>query len=181
MDLTPFAGPVYPPVGFDHVSPARRSPMRSRSARSLVAVVGLAVVAAVVVSALAACSSGGPTAPTISDAWVRPAMGPDRPAAAYMVITNTSGQADALLSVSMAGASSVEIHETTTDASGMTGMHPIARLEVPAGGTVKLEPGGYHLMIMGLTTPLEVGSKVKLELVFERAGKVVVEADVRQG
>lgn len=144
---------------------------------------GFATAAALGVAlvALAACSTGAATAPTISDAWVRPAMGPERPAAGYMVITNTSGQADALLSVSMAGASSVEIHQTTSDASGMMGMHPIPRLEVPAGGTVKLEPGGYHLMIMGLTTPLEVGSKVTLELVFERAGTVVVEADVRQG
>ena len=155
--------------------------MRSRSVRSLVSVVGLTVAAAVAVAALAACSTGAATAPTISDAWVRPAMGPDRPAAGYMVITNTSSQADALLSVSTPGASSVEIHETATDASGMMGMHPIPRLEVPAGGTVKLEPGGYHLMIMGLTRPLEVGQKVELELVFERAGTVVVEADVRQG
>ncbi|MFZ5854179.1 MAG: copper chaperone PCu(A)C [Chloroflexota bacterium] len=155
--------------------------MRSRSVSSLVSVVVLTVAVAVAAATLAACSTGGTSGPTISDAWVRPAMGPDRPAAAYLVITNRSNQADALLSVSIPGASSVEIHETTTDASGMMGMHPISRLEVPAGGTVKLEPGGYHLMIMGLTTPLEVGSKVKLELVFERAGTVVVEADVRQG
>jgi hypothetical protein len=137
---------------------------------------------AVVAVSLAACSSGGAAAaPTISDAWVRPPAGMDKPAAAYMVITNSAGQADALLSVSTPAASSVEIHETSTDASGMTGMHPIARLDVPAGGTVKLAPGGYHLMIMGLTTPLEVGGKLELDLVFEHAGKVVVQAEVRQG
>lgn len=151
--------------------------MRSRPVLFL----GSVVAAAIAVVTLAACSSGGATAPTISDAWVRLAMGPDRPAAAYMVITNASGQADALLSVSMPDASSVEIHETATDASGMMGMHPIARLDVPAGGTVKLEPGGYHLMIMGLTKPLEVGQKVEFDLVFERAGTVVVQAEVRQG
>jgi copper(I)-binding protein len=54
-------------------------------------------------------------------------------------------------------------------------------LEVPAGGTVTLAPGGYHLMIMGLTKTLEVGGKLELDLVFEHAGKVVVQAEVRQG
>ncbi len=169
MDLPHFAARVYARVG----SLAVEIPMRAR----LLSVLMSAVVAA----SLAACSSGAATAPTISDAWVRPPAGMDKPAAAYMVITNSSGQADALLSVSTPAASSVEIHETSTDASGMTGMHPIARLEVPAGGTVTLAPGGFHLMIMGLTKPLEVGGKLELDLVFERAGKVVVQAEVRQG
>ena len=148
--------------------------MRSRFARLLVCVV--------VAATLAACSSAAtPAPPTISGAWARPAMGMDKPAAAYMTITNSSSQADALFSVSTLAATSVEIHETTTDASGMTGMHPVDRINVPAGGTVTLEPGGFHLMIMGLTTPLEVGSTLELDLVFERAGKVVVQAEVREG
>jgi copper(I)-binding protein len=148
--------------------------MRSLSIR-------LSLLALVAVLA-AACSSGGSTsAPTISDAWVRPPMGADSPAAGYLTMKNSSDQADALLSVSSPVASSVEIHETTTDASGMMGMQPVDKIEVPAGGTVALEPGGYHLMLMGVTQMLEVGSKVELDLVFERAGKVVVQADVKQG
>ena len=136
----------------------------------------------IVVASLAGCSSGGAAAPPIiSEAWVRPAMGMDQPAAAYLVITNSSGQADALLGASTPGATSVELHQTSTDTSGMTGMHPVARLDVPAGGTVKLEPGGYHLMIMGLSKPLELGAKLELDLIFEHAGKVVVQAEVRQG
>jgi copper(I)-binding protein len=108
-------------------------------------------------------------------------MGADSPGAGYMTIASSSGQADALISASSPAAGSVEIHETTTDGSGMMGMHPVDRIEVPAGGTVTLEPGGYHLMLMGLTQTLEVGSTVELDLVFERAGKVVVQADVKQG
>ena len=136
----------------------------------------------VVAATLAACSSAAsPAPPTVSGAWARPAMGMDKPAAAYMTITNSSGQADVLIGVSTPGATSVEIHETTTDASGMTGMHPVDRIDVPAGGTVMLKPGGFHLMIMGLTAPLEVGSTLELDLVFEHAGKVVVQAEVREG
>jgi hypothetical protein len=75
----------------------------------------------------------------------------------------------------------VELHETSTDASGMTGMHPVARIEVPAGGEVKLQPGGFHLMLMSLTKPLAVGDKVEIDLVFEHAGRIVVQAEVRSG
>ena len=139
-----------------------------------------------VVASLAGCSSAATTAPsaaapTVSDAWVRPPMGSGQPAGGYMIITNPGGQADALVGVSSPVATSVEIHETTTDASGMTGMHPVDRLDVPAGGSVTLQPGGYHLMLMGVTQPLAVGTTVELDLVFEYAGDVTIQAEVRQG
>jgi copper(I)-binding protein len=105
----------------------------------------------------------------------------DRPAGGYLVITG-GPTADALLTVTSPAAGSVEIHETTTDASGMTGMHPIPRLEIPAGATVELKPGGYHLMLMQVVEgTLEVGKSVTLELTFEHAGTVVVQAEVRAG
>jgi copper(I)-binding protein len=75
----------------------------------------------------------------------------------------------------------VQLHEVSTDAQGMTGMHHIDRLDIPAGQAVRLEPGGYHLMLMGLTAELEVGGTLELTLVFERAGSVVVQAEIRQG
>jgi copper(I)-binding protein len=75
---------------------------------------------------------------------------------------------------------SCEIHETSMDSSGMAGMHPIERLEIPAGGTVTLEPGGYHLMLMDAEA-MTVGSTVELRLEFEGAGTVVVQAEVRGG
>jgi hypothetical protein len=105
----------------------------------------------------------------------------DRPAAGYLVITNASAQADALLRVTSPAATSVELHETMTDSSGMTGMHPVERLEVAAGATVKLEPGGYHLMLMGLGDAVKVGDTIELDLVFEHAGTVAVQAQVRAG
>lgn len=133
-----------------------------------------------VVASLAGCSSAAAT-PAVSGAWVRPSMGSDQPAAAYLTIANASGQSDALLGASAPGAASVEIHQTSTGMNGMTGMAPVSRLEIPAGGTVTLAPGGTHLMIMGLATPLQVGGTLELRLVFEHAGTVVVRAEVRQG
>jgi copper(I)-binding protein len=137
----------------------------------------LAAVVATVV-AIAACSSGS-GAPTIAQPWARSAPAGGN-SAAYLTITGAAGQADALLSASSPVADMVQVHEVSTDTSGMTGMHPIDRLEVPAGATVTLEPGGYHLMIMGLKRELNAGGTIELDLVFEHAGKVVVQAEIRQ-
>jgi copper(I)-binding protein len=128
---------------------------------------------------LSACSSTGGPSLTVSEAWVREAPMTDRPGAAYLVIANSGGQADALVGASSPAAASVEVHETVAAASGMTAMHPVERIEVPAGGSVRLEPGGYHLMLMGLKDPLVGGETVQLDLQFERAGTLSVQAVVR--
>jgi hypothetical protein len=119
-------------------------------------------------------------APVISDAWVRPPLGPDRPAAGYLTIVGGTAD-DALVSAASPVAMSVEIHETVADASGMAAMHPVERIDVATGATVRLEPGGYHLMLMGVEAPLEPGTTVELTLTFEAAGPITVEAEVRQG
>ena len=149
--------------------------MRPRPDRLL-----LTVVAAI---ALAACSSGSgssPAAPLITESWARAAATGGQ-SAAYFTITNTSTAADALLSASSSGAGMVELHETSIDGSGVAAMHPIGSVAIPAGESVVLKPGSYHLMLMGLTRDLSVGQTIELDLVFERAGKVVVQAEIRQG
>ena len=127
----------------------------------------------------APCSSGS-KAPTISDAWVRPPMGADLPAAGYLTIVGGDAD-DALIAVTSPVAASVEIHETMAAESGMTGMAPVDRIDVAAGATVVLEPGGYHLMLMGATDLPAVGDTVELTLSFENGGDVVVKAEVRAG
>ena len=134
----------------------------------------LLVIAAAVV--LAACSSGA--APSVSGAWARPAAAAGS-SAAYFTITAPSGAADALLTATSPVADMVQIHETTTDGSGMTGMDAVDRVDVPAGSSVEFKPGGHHLMLMGLTSALAPGSTIELDLVFEHAGKVVVQAEIR--
>ena len=137
---------------------------------------GALVVAAVV----AGCSAAAPKV-TVSDAWVRSVAVSNEPTAAYLVISNGSGQPDALLGASSPDAVMVQLHETTTDSTGMTGMQHIDRLAIPGEGEVTLQPGGHHLMIMGLSRTLAAGGTLELDLVFERAGKVVVMAEVRDG
>jgi copper(I)-binding protein len=65
--------------------------------------------------------------------------------------------------------------------SGMLGMQKIDRLEIPAGGSVELKPGSYHLMLIGPTQELTVGDTIEMTLDFEKAGPVKVTAEVREG
>lgn len=136
----------------------------------------LVLLAAFVLASVATACGGGVS---VADAWVRAAADGAESTAGYLTITNGGGASDALVSVSSPSAGAVMIHETKTDASGMVGMSPIERLDVPAGATVKLEPKALHLMLMEPQPGLVAGSTVELDLVFEHAGKVVVRAAVR--
>ena len=149
---------------------------------------GLALLA-VGVLAVACAGPAAPAAPGTSaaastgvaviDAWARPApAGGD--SAAYLTITNT-GAADTLLSVHCTIARSTMLHETATDASGMTGMSMVGSLPVPAGGSVRLAPGGSHVMLGGLTSALAVGTTIELQLLFEHAGTITIPATIRAG
>jgi copper(I)-binding protein len=100
--------------------------------------------------------------------------------AAFMTLSNPGAQPDRLLSAAGDLSASVEIHETTMENDVMR-MRPVeGGIEIPAGGQVELKPGGYHIMLMGLTRDLKPGETVQLTLTFERAGEVEVTAQVRQ-
>jgi hypothetical protein len=111
-------------------------------------------------------------------AWARAAdAGAD--SAAYLTITNGQLQDDTLAGASSAVATSASIHQTTTDDSGMTGMQPATTVVIRAGQTLVMQPGGYHVMLAGLTQPLTVGSTFQLTLTFEKTGPVSVTVEVR--
>jgi copper(I)-binding protein len=147
-----------------------------RRASAGLALVVLAGIVATGCSGPASSTRGG--APVVSDAWVRVPAGPDQPAAAYFKITNSTTRADALLGVTSPVATSAMLHQTSTDSSGMTGMAMVDRLDIPAGATVKLEPGGYHVMMTGLTG-VTSGTSIELDLAFEHAGTIKVMAEAR--
>jgi periplasmic copper chaperone A len=141
------------------------------------AVIGVVLMLAVVIVACGGSSSGGNSL-TVSDAWVRNPAIADQPGAAYLVIQN-NGAADKLLSVTSDIAQTIELHESMMSGNMMQ-MSPVPNIEVPANGKVELKPGGFHMMLIGLTRPLKVGDKVQLTLNFEKAGKIPVTADVKE-
>ena len=96
--------------------------------------------------------------------------------AVYVTIDNTGSQADALVVGRRAtAAQTVELHEVKND-GGMMKMRPVQKIPLPAGGKVELKPGGYHVMLIGLTRDLKPGETVPVTLVFEHGAEVQVDA-----
>lgn len=99
--------------------------------------------------------------------------------AAFMRIANGGAEDDVLLGGETDVAGVVEVHEMA-DVDGVMEMRPLAGgLIIPAGGEEVLEPGGYHLMLMGLREDLTDGKTYELTLHFEKAGDVTVPVSVR--
>jgi len=129
--------------------------------------------------AAAAQAPASAATPVVSDAWATPSMGGAKMAAGYLKITNPGGLPDRLLSAASPRAGSVMIHEMKMDGAMMS-MAPVqGGVEIPAGGSVELAPGGYHMMLEGLTAPLKIGETVPVTLTFEKAGEVKAELSVR--
>ena len=99
----------------------------------------------------------------VKDAWVRTAVPGQRGTGAFMNITAKEGAK--LVGVSSPVAGVVEVHEMKMDNDIMR-MRAISALDLPAGKTVALKPGGYHVMLMELKQALPPGSSVPLTLVF---------------
>jgi len=114
----------------------------------------------------------------ISQAWTRATPGGAKTGGGFLTIENKGSAADRLVSASADVAGKVEVHEMAVN-DGVMKMRPIeGGLAIEPGKTVKLAPGGYHLMMMNLKNPLKQGEKLPVTLQFEKAGKVTVTLDV---
>jgi copper(I)-binding protein len=102
-----------------------------------------------------------------------------------------SADGDALIGVTVDSsiAGMVGIHQTVmmsdemgddSSTGGAMTMDQVEQIAIPAGGSVALEPGGFHIMMMGLAGPLAVGETFDLTLQFETVGEVVVQVEVRE-
>lgn len=98
--------------------------------------------------------------------------------AAYLIIRNTGTVSDRLVSAASDVAGTIELH-TVEESNGVMAMRPVEAIDVPAGESVALMPGGFHIMLIGLNRELRAGDTVALTLEFERAGAMVVQAQVR--
>lgn len=140
---------------------------------------------------------------TIADPWARTSPEDTTYGAVYLSLTSADGDALVGASVPADIAGTVEIHETVVadDASsdttmamggessdttettmagmGQMTMRPIDSLELPAGETVTLEPGGYHIMLIDLVAPLETGQEIEVTLTFENAGERTITVPVQ--
>ena len=125
--------------------------------------------------ALAAAALPALAQVTVKDAWVRGMVAQQKATGAFMQVT--SAQPARLVSISSPAAGVVEIHEMTMD-KGVMKMRAVQALELPAGKTVDLKPGGYHVMMMDLKQPLKDGDTVPFTMVIEGADKTKSQVEV---
>ena len=116
---------------------------------------------------------------TVTDAWSRSTPPGVTVGVAYFTLKNETGKSDRLLKISSPVAGRVQVHRTEI-LDGIARMREVAVLHVAAGETVKFEPNGMHLMLMGLKKPLVEGQAFELNLVFEVAGAKKVRVAVRK-
>ncbi len=112
----------------------------------------------------------------IGHPWAR-ATAPGQAAGGGFLKLRNGGAADRLLAASSDAAERVELHSMKMEGDVMR-MRQLDAIDLPAGATVALEPGGLHLMFLGLRQPLAAGSRFPLKLRFEKAGEVTVEVKV---
>ncbi len=114
---------------------------------------------------------------SVDHAWSRATIGESRPAVFYVAITNAGTQDDALTGISTPEAAMPMLHETVVT-DGVASMPHAMSVPVPAGQTTELAPGGYHGMLMQLTSALKEGDSFPVTLIFEKAGEVTVNVEV---
>ena len=114
---------------------------------------------------------------SIEHPWSRATVAGIPNGAAYFVLKNSGDAEDRLLSASAPVANKAELHTHLKDGEVMR-MRQVDDIVIPAGGSAVLQPGGMHVMLMGLNAPLEQGSSFPLTLVFEKAGSVTIDVTV---
>lgn len=129
-------------------------------------------VAAALLLVFGLVSCGGSERLEVGEARIGQPTGPN----AALYFTASSGSADRLLGADTDAAASVELHESVMGDDGTVGMKPIDGLDL-TDGTMTLEPGGYHLMLVEARR-MEIGDTIEVTLHWEKAGDVVIEAVV---
>jgi len=114
----------------------------------------------------------------VIDAYVR-AVPPGAPATAAFMQLKDNGDDVALVKAHSDVAESTELHTHTND-NGVMRMRPIKRLDLKKGETTVLQPGGHHIMLIGLKQPLAVGEKVEIDLEFSDGSHQKVSAPIRK-
>lgn len=114
----------------------------------------------------------------VDNAYVRHAPPGQTVSGAFMILNN-SGDADrAAISAESNVAETVELHTHVHD-DGVMRMRQVEKIDIPAGGSTALKPGGFHVMLIGVKKPLELGQMVEIKLNFDDGSSEQIEAEVK--
>lgn len=137
------------------------------------------LMASLVFLCLAAAPAGAATPWTLEDPWVREAPPGARVLAAYGTIHRRGKGPGALVRVESPGFGRIETHAMVQDGSMMR-MRAVPRLEVPAGGAVRLEPGEWHWMLYDSTRRWSAGDQVPFVFHFSDGTRIERKLPVRR-
>ncbi|WP_156678537.1 copper chaperone PCu(A)C [Sphingomonas profundi] len=131
----------------------------------------LPILAALLCLGAAACQPAAPDVVAVKYAWARLSPVPGRPAALYFTLTGAAAP-ERLVAIESARVQRIELHESMGGGMhGMSGMRPLAGVDVPVGGSALFQPGGKHAMLFGVDPALKPGAALPLRFRFA-SGKV---------
>jgi len=136
-----------------------------------------ALLLAVVFSAQAHSQTPGQNIIVVDHPWARATPAGAKTGAVYVTLINNGTTGDRLLSATTPVADKVQFHSATED-NGISRMREMRTVEVAPGAKVSFNPGGRHIMVVGLKQPLKEGQSFPLTLTFEKAGKEDVSVPV---
>ena len=126
----------------------------------------LALAGCIFSAAFTGAAHAGSIEIVVENAWSRASIGTARPGVAYMTIVNQGDDTATLTGLRSEIARMPQIHRTTTNDQGISSMSPADGIEIAPGEEVVLEPGGLHVMMMGLHRAMKPGDAHELVLVF---------------
>jgi periplasmic copper chaperone A len=124
-------------------------------------------------------SAAGADSISVIDPYVRAMPPGQKVTGAFMTLQNNGDSDRALVRAESDAAQSVELHEHLHN-EGMMQMREVEKIDIAKGATTELKPGGLHVMLIGLTRPLQVDDLVTLKLVFDDGSEQSVEAPVKK-
>jgi copper(I)-binding protein len=113
----------------------------------------------------------------VENAWARESPPTVANGAAYMTLFNSGDETDRLVAASGNIAETIELHTHLME-DGVMKMRQVEAIEVSTEAHTVLEPGGLHIMLIGLQAPLQAGQTFPLTLEFEKAGKMTIDVEV---
>jgi copper(I)-binding protein len=112
-----------------------------------------------------------------SDAWARPTLRGTSTGAVYLMLSNRGATGDRLMGVSTPVAERADVHEDVT-ANGVMSMKLVPELALPPRADTAIEPSRYHIMLIGVKTPLAAGESFPITLTFSSAPPLQVSVAV---
>jgi len=123
-------------------------------------------------------TTAGAVTVEVKDAYVRLMPPTQKVTGAFMTLVNNSDTARAAVSAKSSVSEVAELHNHINN-DGVMQMRQVEKIEVPAGGTTELKPGGYHVMLINLTAPLKLGQMVDITLNFDDGSSTGFQAEVK--